>query len=100
MRTTLDLPDALFKEVKMRAVQQGVTLKELLATYIQAGMRVPNIAEKRGATDKSPRPLPIAWERIPGEPLTPARSNAELYAILEEEDIENLRRVYGQTKPQ
>ena len=31
MRTTLDLPDTLFREVKTRAVQQGVTLKDLLA---------------------------------------------------------------------
>lgn len=41
MRTTLDLPDPLFKEVKTRAVQLGVKLKELLATYIEAGLRGP-----------------------------------------------------------
>ena len=41
MRTTLDLPDPLFREVKIRAVQQGVTLKDLLAQYIQAGTDAP-----------------------------------------------------------
>ncbi|MEX1116418.1 MAG: hypothetical protein WEB53_14300 [Akkermansiaceae bacterium] len=99
MRTTLDLPDPLFKEVKTRAVQEGVKLKELLATYIEAGLR----ASKTQHSDTSPRtnpyPLPVAWERVPGEPLTPYRTNAELYAILEAEDLENFHRVSGYPQP-
>jgi hypothetical protein len=98
MRTTLDLPDALFKEVKTRAIQEGVTLKELLATYIQAGLFHTKISPTEAQSDT--RPLPIAWEKIPGEPPTPARSNAELYAILEEEDHENYQRVSSQHTPQ
>lgn len=97
MRTTLDLPDPLFKEVKTRAVQQGVKLKELLATYIEAGLRAPQIPEKDAAHRKNPYPLPIAWEA--DGTVTTARSNAELYAILEEEDIENFHRVSNQSQP-
>jgi hypothetical protein len=99
MRTTLDLPDTLFKEVKTRAVQQGVKLKELLAIYIEAGLRAPQTQEKETAPRRNPHPLPVAWERVPGEPLTPYRTNAELYAILEEEDIANVHRVSGETQP-
>jgi hypothetical protein len=98
MRTTLDLPDPLFKEVKTRAVQQGVKLKDLLATYIEAGLRSPQVAETDPAPRKNPHPLPVAWEA--DGTVTPVRSNAELYAILDEEDVENFRRVSSPTKPQ
>jgi hypothetical protein len=99
MRTTLDLPDPLFKEVKTRAVQQGVKLKDLLAAYIEAGLRAPNTQGMDIAARQNPHLLPVAWERIPGQPLTPYRTNAELYAILDEEDIENFHRVSGQSHP-
>ncbi len=99
MRTTLDLPDPLFKEVKTRAVQQGVTLKELLASFIEAGLRGSTVPQNATNPAEKRRPLPVAWERVPGEPLHPALSNAELYAILDEEDIENFHRVSGQSQP-
>lgn len=95
MRTTLDLPDPLFREVKTRAVQQGVKLKDLLAQYIQAGMNAP-------ASATSPVPhVPLPYFRKADGPVIPARSNAELFAILEEEDIANHHRVTAQspTKP-
>jgi hypothetical protein len=99
MQTTLDLLDPLFKEVKTRAVQQGVKLKELLATYIEAGLRAPQTLEKSNTPRNNLRQLPVAWEKTPGEPQTLYRTNAELYAILDEEDIENFHRVSGQSAP-
>ncbi len=30
MRTTVDLPDPVFRELKMRAAKRGMTLKELI----------------------------------------------------------------------
>ena len=44
MRTTFDLPDPLFREVKTRAVQQGVKLKDLVASYIEMGLRGQAVA--------------------------------------------------------
>ncbi len=38
MKTTLDLPDHLVRQVKQRALQQGRTLKELVADYIRQGL--------------------------------------------------------------
>jgi hypothetical protein len=38
MKTTLDLPDHLVRQVKQRALQQGRTLKELVAEYIRQGL--------------------------------------------------------------
>jgi hypothetical protein len=101
MRTTLELPDALFKEVKTRAVQEGVTLKELLAAYIKAGLLHAKSSPPFPDYGKQSRPLPVAWEPIPGESPTPARSNAELYAVLEEEE-EDKKHTFslGQKAPQ
>ncbi len=95
MRTTLDLPDNLFREVKTRAVQQGVTLKDLLAQYIQAGMDAPVSA----ATSAPRTQVPLPYFRKTEGPVIPARSNAELYAILDEEDIANYHRVIEQSQP-
>jgi hypothetical protein len=96
MRTTLDLPDSLFKEVKTRAVQQGVTLKELLATYIEAGLRGPQ-RSGRDTVLRNPNSLPVAWEA--DGTVTPARSNAELYAILEEDEVASFHRASNQSQP-
>jgi hypothetical protein len=35
MRTTVDLPDELFRELKTVAVQRGTSLKELLRTAVE-----------------------------------------------------------------
>ena len=35
MRTTVDLPDELFRELKTIAVRRGITLKELLRTAVE-----------------------------------------------------------------
>lgn len=38
MKTTLELPDHLMRQVKQRAVQQGRPIKELVADYIRQGL--------------------------------------------------------------
>lgn len=38
MKTTLDLPDHLVRQAKQRALQQGCTLRELVAGYIRQGL--------------------------------------------------------------
>jgi len=92
MRTSLDLPDPLFKSVKMRAIQQGVTFKELVARYLEAGLR--DIDGARSGDRPAPRaPLPVAIHRQEGAPLHPALTNAELDALLVAEDQANDARV-------
>lgn len=39
MRTTLDLPDELFRQVKAKAALEGAKLKELLTRYVENGLR-------------------------------------------------------------
>jgi plasmid stability protein len=38
MKTTLDLPDALVKQVKLRAVREGRKLKDLVADLLRKGL--------------------------------------------------------------
>jgi len=38
MKTTLDLPDELIREVKLRAVVQGRTLRDLVAEFLRQGL--------------------------------------------------------------
>lgn len=41
MKTTIDLPDDLLRAVKIRAAQQGCTLRELVSEYIASGLATP-----------------------------------------------------------
>jgi hypothetical protein len=36
MKTTIDLPDVLFREAKIHAAEQGITLKEIVVNAVQA----------------------------------------------------------------
>ncbi len=38
MKTTLDLPDALVKQVKLRAVREGQKLKDAVADLLRKGL--------------------------------------------------------------
>ncbi|MDD2810707.1 hypothetical protein [Rhodoferax sp.] len=84
MRTTLDLPDETFRQLKAQAAINGMKLKELVCQLIQRGLAA-------GATtpgpEQPPCALPIAIKRVPGTPLNPALSNAELYAMLNAQDL-------------
>jgi len=39
MRTTIDLPDSLYREVKAQAALSGLTLKDLISRFVEAGLR-------------------------------------------------------------
>lgn len=94
MRTTLDLPDETFRQLKAQAALNGMKLKELVTQLIQRGLAA-------GVTDPKPArptgPPPIAIRRVPGMPLTPALSNAQLYAILNDQDLAEYQSVLQQS---
>ena len=94
MRTTLDLPDETFRQLKAQAALNGLKLKELVTQLIQRGLA----AGPNQPTPLRDRPvLPVAIRRDPAARPTPALTNAELYAILDEEDLEQYQRVMGQS---
>lgn len=93
MRTTLDLPDETFRKLKAEAALRGFKLKELVAKFIETGLAA-GAGQPAQARQRSPFPVAIA--RVLGTSLTPALSNAQLHAILEEEDLAEYRRVLNE----
>lgn len=53
MRTTLDLPDPLFRTLKARAALQGRSLKDLVVSYVERGLREPSVPPTAPAQDRS-----------------------------------------------
>jgi hypothetical protein len=89
MRTTIDLPDALFRQVKSRAALEGRTLKDLLAEYVEQGLR-----QTPGGSPPVRRSDPPVFPRAAATgQRTPALTNAEMNAILDEEDAERCLRL-------
>ena len=90
MRTTLDLPDDLFRQVKAKAALEGATLKDMLTRYIESGLRRPaRLAGEPGRRSILPAMPKRGKGVIPN--LTP-----ELQARLEEdEDLAKLHRSFG-----
>jgi len=85
MRTTIDLPDDLFREAKTRAIQQGTTLKNLMIQYLRSGLRAQTPGSPSAPVHRNPPP--VAIQRVPGQPPTPARTNRQLNALLEEDEV-------------
>ncbi len=80
MKTTLDLPDALVKQVKLRAVREGRKLKELVADLLRKGLAAAAnekpIAQAPSITVDKKTGLPVIeckHAASPGEELTPER---------------------------
>jgi len=82
MRTTLDLPDPLFRQAKALAAQGGTSLKSLFADMLSKALNEPD-----GTVRRMDRP-PISQAGALG---IPARSNGELARMLEQEDAAKLR---------
>ena len=64
MRTTIDLPDALFRQTKATAALRGTSMKELIARAIE--IEVKN-ARPAGRAERRRVRLPII-PACPGEP--------------------------------
>jgi hypothetical protein len=70
MKTTLDLPDALVKQVKLRAVQDGQKLKDAVADLLRKGLAVSADAEPDA-------PLPVVTkDKETGLPLIKCKHGA------------------------
>ena len=56
---TLDLPDDLVREAKLRAVHEGRKLKDMVASLLAAGMAAESAKAKATAPRKSTLKLPL-----------------------------------------
>jgi hypothetical protein len=70
MRTTVDLPDALFQRVKARAALRGMKLREFIAESLQ-----------RALVNEMPKPRRIRLPLVKGDGrhvINPSRSNLDV----------------------
>jgi hypothetical protein len=86
MKMTLDLPDALVKQVKTRAVREGRKLKDAVADLLRKGLAVAANTEPQAeaaviTTDKKTGlPLVCNQAASPVEEMTPERVADNLLA--------------------
>jgi hypothetical protein len=81
MRTTIDLPDDLYRALKARAGLTGVTLRQLVQRLIEQGLR-SSPGETVSRKNFGPPPVII---RPQGKPI-PALPRAALKRLEEQED--------------
>ena len=87
MKTTLDLPDELMKEVKIRAVNEKRKLKDAIADLLRRGLS-DRPARERPVRHRVTLPLVhCAREARAGEEMTPER----VATVLLEEESEKAR---------
>ena len=80
MRTTLDLPDGLLRRLKAKAALEGTTLKALMRSLVERGLRTPTEQVPVSAADLCVLPT----IRL-GHPLNlPQPSNAALFELLDD----------------
>jgi hypothetical protein len=91
MRTTIDLPDDLFRVLKARAALSGVTLRDLVRRLIEQGLRQPADPAPAVGGRRAPPPVIIPARGIP----IPARSRADLRHVDEDEDEQRHGRSAG-----
>lgn len=82
MRTTIELPDPLFRSARAAAHERGMTLKELFTEALDKALKSPVKGPKR--MDKPPV-SGGSGRRIP------ARTNKELAEILAEDEFSKAR---------
>ena len=93
MKTTIDLPEALVRQAKQKALHQGRPFKDLIADYIRRGLNeLPSrpSADPSGVLEITPDGLPLF--RVDGTPgfRVPALEDALRLEqnTLEQEDLQ------------
>jgi hypothetical protein len=88
MKTTLDLPDDLMREIKIKAAREDRKLKDVVTELLQRGLAAePTAPRKVGHRVKLPL-FQGGHPAKPGEELTPDR----VAEILMEEEVERALR--------
>lgn len=89
MRTTLDLPDELFRQVKARAALTGSTIKGLLKRYVESGLRQADPPPARAGQRSR---LPVITR---GRTAIPSVTAQGLARLDQEDDRARLHRSFG-----
>ena len=92
MRTSLDIPDPLFKHLKTRAAQEGRTLRDLVIELVERGLSAREVVDPQKRFQARPPVIPNQGPL----PLDLGKwTNADLYELINEEDDERTIRPLG-----
>jgi hypothetical protein len=80
VRTTIELPTPLFRDVKAATAARGTTLKQFITEAVRRALTSPNEARRMECP-----PVPR------GKRAVRARSNREIAALFEDEDLRKAR---------
>ncbi|MCH7226270.1 antitoxin [Haloferula sp. A504] len=86
MKTTLDLPEELVREMKVRAAREGRKLRDVATEVVRRGLEQPDPPRKPGNRVK----LPLFEGKPPANPedeLTPER----IHDLLAQQEVEWMR---------
>lgn len=72
MRTTIDIPDALYRRLKARAAAEGKPAKTLILKAVEQAMDAPQKTKKRIV-------IPVIRSKEPG---TLRLTNAQIYDLM------------------
>ncbi len=79
MRTTVDLPDDLYRAIKARAALAGLKVRELMTQYLAEGLRDAEKGDRPERLTDFPVVIPPMGRRIP------LRCAGEMEELLEKE---------------
>jgi len=78
MKTTVEIPDALFRKAKATAAERGVPLKDLLTDAVREHLH-------RSATEPSAKPSPPAWMAAFGQLRHLHKETKRINQVLQQE---------------
>ena len=92
MRTTVEIPDTLFRQIKARAALDGMKMKELVASLLEIGLHQPIPARLKPGSGLF-CPFPLFHGK--GGPLMKRMSGKVVAALETEEALARYRRSSG-----
>ena len=90
MKTTLEIPNPLFKRVKAQAAMEGLKLKDVVASALSSYLNRPRPPLKKAA-----KACPFPLVRGKAGPLMKQMNNETIAELQEKEDLERHRRSLG-----
>lgn len=93
MRTTLDIPEPVLRELKTRAISNGQSLKALLNDLIERAMRLPDASADVRVTLANTLPVLVRLQSPTPLAQQGLASTAQLSDQLLDDDLAKLRRI-------
>jgi hypothetical protein len=90
MKTTLEIPSPLFRRVKAQAAEEGLKLKDMVASALTAYLMRPRPPSKNSV---KPCPFPLVRGKV--GPMMKQMNHETIATLQEKEDIERHGRSIG-----